>query len=324
MAAGGRARGVLFLIASILGAAGVTFIVFNMVQNIRSLAAPQARDEKIEVVVAAVDIPPGWNITPEMLQTRTMSAQYVQEALKTADSVVGRVAMERILFGEFIREDRLAPPEAGSGMAAIIPRGMRAFQVDVGGGQGMSGFLSPGNFVDVIAVCDEVEPPEVRTILRSVTVLAINDKMVDDDYVNPSEPAPTGKRKKKGVKAKPSVTLAMTPDDTVLLKHATQECEIYLSLRNDIDVTLIENNDYDGASPTGAAGAPTALPGIEVQIGAPMDPQGAAGGAAAGGVVPGAPQGAATAGDSAPAPAPSAPPASTGSPGTNPPTAPTP
>jgi pilus assembly protein CpaB len=275
MAAGGRARGLIFLVASILGAAGVTFIVFNMVQQIRTAQKPQTAEAKADVVIAAVDIAPGWTITKEMLQTRNMEVSYIpQESIKNPEEVIGRVAMERVLFGEFVREDRLAVPEAGVGLAAIIPRGMRAFQVNVGTSQGMSGFLSPGNFVDVIVVCTKVEPPEARTILRSVTVLAVNDKMVDDDFKNPTEAAEDAKssKKKKSTRIRPSVTLALVPEDTVLLKHATEECKVYLSLRNDIDVTNVESNDSNGEPTPQGPAAPAPMVEIEVPATEGADP----------------------------------------------------
>lgn len=265
MAASGRARGALFLIASILGAAGVTLIVFNMIQSVREKPA-QTRDEKAKVVIASIDIAPGQSITEEMLQEREMEKSYIpREAVKDVTSVVGRVAMERILYGEFIREDRLAATDAGIGLAAIIPRGMRAYQVSVAGGRGMSGFLSPGNFVDVIAVCTDVEPPDVRTLLTSLTVLAVNDKMVDDSYVNPA--AAPSKKKKGSKKVKPSVTVALAPQEAVDLKHADEECEIYLALRNDIDVTNIVSNA--DSTPVASAAAAVPLEGVEVTVGLP-------------------------------------------------------
>ncbi len=246
MAASGRERGALFLVFSILGALGVTMFIYTVIQDARNRVLPQRPEETLTVVVATKHIAPGWTITPEMLESRELLAAYVPgEAIKETESVVGRVAQERILAGEFIRDDRLAPPEAGIGMGAIIPRGMRAYQVAVKGGQGMSGFLSPGNFVDVIAVCVSVDPPETRTILRSISVLAVNDKMVDNTY---EQAASTSKRKSK---TKPSVTLALTPTDAVLVKHAESQCELYLALRNDIDVTNVESNEAGRTTPTG-------------------------------------------------------------------------
>jgi pilus assembly protein CpaB len=272
MAPNNRIRGALYLGAVLSLASGVTYVVGNMIQNIATSSTAPRAEESVKVVVAAKNIAPGWTITEDMLEERTLPANYVPpEAIKDRAEIEGRVVMERVLYGEFLREERMAPPEAGSGLAAIVPRGMRAYQVKVSGGQALSGFLNPGNFVDVIAACPAAEPPGKTTLLRSVTVLAVNDRMVDNSF-----DAADGKSGNK--KIKPSVTLALTPADTVLIKHATEECEIYLALRNDVDVTNIESNvpgaapapepapadGADGAGAPGSAapteGAPTAAP----------------------------------------------------------------
>jgi pilus assembly protein CpaB len=216
----------------------VTTFIYGLLVDARNALPAQKPIENAKVIVAATSIAPGWTIAPEHLQTRTLPVNYIpDEVYRTAEEVVGRVAMERILFGEFIREERLADPEAGVGLTAIIPRGMRAYQVKVRGGQQVSGFLNPGNFVDVLAVCTEANPPEARTILQSVTVLAVNDRMIDQSYDDPT----SGRNKKKRVK--PSVTLALTPEHTQQVKHAAGACDISLALRNDIDVTNIQSND---------------------------------------------------------------------------------
>lgn len=239
MAASGRERRVLFLVALNMLAFGATAMFYYLVEDRLSRTDPMRPADKGEVVVAAANIAPGWTIEESHLQVREMLVEYIpEEVYRTKQEVMGRVAMERILYGEFIREERLAEPEAGTGLAAIIPRGMRAYQVKVAGGAQLSGFLNPGNFVDVIAVCVEANPPEVRTILRSVTVLAVDDRMVDTSFDEDGG----GKKKKK---VKPSVTLALTPTDTELVKAADAQCEISLALRNDIDVTNIETNDEE-------------------------------------------------------------------------------
>lgn len=262
MPTGGRFRGVMFLIASLIGALTVTFMIYGMIKKAsEGVAVTQGlKSDSSDVVVAAVDIPPGWTIKTEHLAKRQMPAEYVpSEVYRTADEVVGRVAAERVLAGEFIRDERLADPEAGVGLPAIIPRGMRALQVPVKGGAAGSGFLNPGNFVDLIAVCAKADPPEVRTLLQSVTVLAVDDRMTDLAYVDPN--------KKRSARVRSSVTMALTPQQAELVKYAFGQCRITLALRNDIDVTNIENNDgkpapgpsSDPAAPGDAA--PAAAPG---------------------------------------------------------------
>jgi pilus assembly protein CpaB len=264
--AAARERGAIFLIASILGAFVVTLVIYRFVQDARSRIPAQKPEENAEVVVAARNVPPGVTITASHVQTRELPEAFIPaEVYRTPEEVIGRVAMERILYGEFIREERLADPEAGDGLTAIIPRGMRGFQVKLRGGQQLSGFLNPGNFVDVVAVCAEAEPAEVRTILQSVTVLAVNDRMVDSSYEE-DEAGSRGRKKK----TKPSVTLALEPSDAQRVKHAGNECELSLTLRNDIDVTNIDSNQRDADSlPLGPA------LGIDVPEEAPDDGAGA-------------------------------------------------
>lgn len=250
MPIGGRYRGVLFLVVSLVAAVLVTLMIYNLIQEARRSVVEQGPKKTSDVVVAAVDIPPGWTITKDFLATRELPEEYIpDEVYRQADEVIGRVAMERVLAGEFLREERLADPEAGQGLAAIIPRGMRAMQVPIKSASAVSGFLNPHNFVDIIAVCARTEPPEVRTLLQSVTVLAVDDRMADTVPVEEQQGKTRGRRR-----VAPSVTLALTPVDAERVKHAFSQCRITLSLRNDIDVTNIDSNT---PTPSEAAPAPT-------------------------------------------------------------------
>ncbi|MCB9680276.1 MAG: Flp pilus assembly protein CpaB [Alphaproteobacteria bacterium] len=246
---GGRYRGVLFLIFSLLGALTVTFMIYQLIQDARRGVVTQKPQTRSEVVVAAADIPPGWTIKSEHLSMRQLPETYIpDEVYRRAEDVVGRVAMERILGGEFIREERLADPEAGTGLPAIIPRGMRALQVPVKNASAVSGFVEPGNFVDVVAVCTATKPPEVRTLLQAVTILAVNDRMTDAAYYG---------RDRAQRRVAPSVTMALTPQDAEKVKHAFASCRITLTLRNDIDVTNIDSNDRGEIGPADPAAAPS-------------------------------------------------------------------
>ncbi len=251
-----RLRGILILLVATIVAVVSAYIISGMIQDkTKDIAAAQRPIEKDTTVVAAADIPPGWTITADDLRERELPKDNIpDDVFRTAEEVVGRVASERILGGEFIREERLAAPEAGIGLPAIIPRGMRALQVPLRGASAVSGFVNPGNFVDVIAVCSRAEPPEVRTLLQAVSVLAVNDRMVSISYDVEAEGGKGG-----GGRTTPSVTLALSPKDAGLVKHAFGTCDISLTLRNDIDVTAIESNDRSASD--GAQGrAPTPQP----------------------------------------------------------------
>lgn len=242
MAGGGRSRGAAFLVLSLIVAVGATFMIYSVIQDAQQqVQKPQGPAKTEEVVVAATSVAPGFTITAEHLQQLDLPPAYVpDEVYRTPKEVLGRVVKERVLPGEFIREERLADPEAGIGLPAIIPPGQRALQVDVKDSAAVSGFLNPGNYVDVIAVC-RAKPTEVRTLLTAVRVLAVNDRIAE---------AVRADERSRRRRPRPSVTLALEPANAELVKHATARCNITLALRNDIDVTNIRSNDPgEGAGP---------------------------------------------------------------------------
>jgi hypothetical protein len=92
--------------------------------------------------------------------------------------------------------------------------------------------------------------------------------MVDDSY----DEVGAGKKKKR---SKPSVTIAITPEQVEMVKHATRACEITLTLRNDIDVTNISSNDVspdDLPEPEGPSAPSEFLPEEEMDQSGWVDP----------------------------------------------------
>lgn len=230
---GGRIRAALFLLVS-LGAAGVASaviytVITNYQEELQSAVEPEVT---IPVMVAAKELPQGRTIVIEDLAITELPPDYVPDAvLRQPEQAIGRVPRERILGSEFIREERLADPEAGVGLNAIIPRGMRALSINISNGSAVSGFLNPGNYVDVLVTLagDDQRKTETVTLLQAVTVLAV-DARVGSGQSGTSH------------KARPSVTLAVTPEQAEKLTHAAVEGTVVLTLRNDIDVTHVETH----------------------------------------------------------------------------------
>jgi Flp pilus assembly protein CpaB len=71
--------------------------------------------------------------------------------------------------------------------------------------------------------------PQTRTLLQAVTVLAVNNRLGGGQRIATD-------------KVKPSVTLAVTPEQAEKITHAVTQGGVTLTLRNDIDVTHVENN----------------------------------------------------------------------------------
>src|SRR6266498_5249129 len=105
------------------------------------------------VVVAKAEIPLGEKITAEQVAYSQIPNGSVPEgAFRKLDEVVGRVAITPIGVREMITNMKLAPAGTGAGLSAVIPEGYRAMTVKVDDVVGVSGFIMPGSFGDVVAI----------------------------------------------------------------------------------------------------------------------------------------------------------------------------
>ena len=84
------------------------------------------------------------------------------------DDVVGRVAITPIGMRETITNMKLAPAGTGGGLSAVIPEGYRAMTVKVDDVVGVSGFIMPGSFVDVVAIIIPVSAGGQPRMVRSL------------------------------------------------------------------------------------------------------------------------------------------------------------
>jgi pilus assembly protein CpaB len=190
------------------------------------------------VVVAKQEIPLGAKITIEQLALAQIPNGSVPVgAFKKIDEVVGRVAITPIGVRETITGMKLAPEGTGGGLSAVIPEGYRAMTVKVDDVVGISGFVMPGSYVDVVAVITpqaqgETTGPISKIVLQHIKVLASGAKI--DSPENQREPSKVN-----------AVTLMVTPEEAEKLVLATNEGKLQLVMRNYRDD---ENTDTRGAS----------------------------------------------------------------------------
>ena len=231
---GGRLRAFIFLAVSVAAAVVATIVIWTVMTNYQEelVVVQQHEEETVEVMVAKIDLHQGRTITAEDLKMKELPPDYVPDSvLRQYEQAIGRVPRERILVDEFIREERLADPEAGLGLNAIIPRGMRAVSIDISGGAAVSGFVNPGNWIDVLVTLGasaEGAPQETLTLLQAKKVLAVDNRL--------------GGGQQAGERSRPNITLAVTPEEAERLTHASAQGGLTLTLRNDIDVTQAETH----------------------------------------------------------------------------------
>ena len=178
------------------------------------------------VVVAKVEIPLGTKITQDQLGWAPIpNASAPVGAFRKVEEVVGRVAITPIGIREPITNLKLAPEGVGAGLPAVIPEGYRAMTVKVDDVVGVSGFVMPGSYVDVVAVIvpaaqnTAAQGPISKIVLQNIKVLASGAKI----------DSPQDQRQPSDVKA---VTLQVTPEQAEKLVLAANEGKLQLVMRN--------------------------------------------------------------------------------------------
>lgn len=184
-----------------------------------------------QVAVASHDLEIGTLIKDGDLKIVDWSGPQPKGAVLKPADVVGRGVVAAIYEGEPILDSRLAPKGAGAGLAATIPRGMRAVAVRVNDVVGVSGYVVPGMRVDILIAGN---PPgasgslgtQTKTLLQNIEVLSAGQNIQKD-----SEGKPV---------SVPVVNLLVTPEQAEILSLASNETRIQLILRNPLDTDTVK------------------------------------------------------------------------------------
>jgi len=218
-----KKKHLIFLGGAVFLALIVTLLAYNWIQ--KTATAKAKPQEMQKVVVAAFDVPWSTVLTKDMVRTAT----FLKESLPNGyyldpAQIVGRTVIQPIRTNEPITEARLAPTSVRTGgVAAVITPNKRAMSVKVDKVVGVSGYIHPGNRVDVLVTLNEqrgeVTAPVTKIVLENILVLASG---------------PEFNETKKG--EKPAnvdvITLEVTPEEGEKLALASTEGKIQLALRN--------------------------------------------------------------------------------------------
>src|SRR5271157_4951489 len=135
-----------------------------------------AEEESQEILVAARDFKEEEILKPDMVKTvRTSKSAVPAGAFSSFKDVEERWVKTTMLEGDPIVDKKLGPKGSPPGLVANIPKGMRAFAVEVNEQSGVSGFILPGHRVDVVRFEPNNDKSPVQrgeTILQNIRVLA--------------------------------------------------------------------------------------------------------------------------------------------------------
>jgi pilus assembly protein CpaB len=195
----------------------VSYTVYN---KLRTVATADTNAVGFPVLVAAEDIQVGSKLSATDVKVITVPQTAIPPGAFSAPAkVVGRGAILPMSKGDFILSSKLAALNAGAGLPAMIPQGMRAVSVRVNDVVSVAGFVQPGSHVDVLATGNQGNEHQTATALENVLVLAVGRSL---DRNSDAAIAPV-------------ITFALSPDDAQKLALVSQEARIQLALRNPMD-----------------------------------------------------------------------------------------
>jgi pilus assembly protein CpaB len=217
-------------IAVVLGLAAATAGYYSLTaMSARASSAPAG--EFRDVVVTAADYTYGTKLERTMLRV----AHYPKDAVPSGafsnpDSVVGQTTKVFMSAREPVTATKLS--SRGGGLSMLVRPAMRAASVEVNQVSGVSGFVLPGDRVDVLITVDPNHSGEnavTKTLLQNVEVLAAGQKTQQQDN--------------KPISVQ-SVTLLVDPQGAEVLAHAQHEGEIHLVLRNPDDQAEVQVGSF--------------------------------------------------------------------------------
>jgi pilus assembly protein CpaB len=241
-----RLKSILLVLVALVLAGFTAFMVRNWLDAERARAmanrpAPAAQSAGVQVLVAKRDLPVGTFLRPEHLRWQvwpeaSLSPAYAVEGKKKIEDFVGAVVRLPIATGEPITEGRVVSPGNSGFLAAVLRPGYRAVSIPVTVTSGISGFVFPGDHVDVLLTHNLPQPVDGGlerraglTVLRDIRVLALDQK-VD---VKPGE---------NGVPR--TATIEVTPKQGEIVAVVVEMGKLSLSLRSlQRDEPLLPEND---------------------------------------------------------------------------------
>lgn len=199
-----NARNIIVLVVGLAIAGGTGFMMWKFLNSKQDQMRAQVQDERqkipptiptVKVLVAKSDLQVGTQIGRESLHWQTwpqesVAPTYVVEGAKLTDA--GKSEEKRLTIEDFIGAVVRLPIAAGQPLtpglvaragdrgflAAVLQPGMRAMSIGVSQVSGISGFILPGDRVDILWDVKKSSKgqPFTQTLMRDIRVIAIDQK----------------------------------------------------------------------------------------------------------------------------------------------------
>ena len=219
----------LFAAVIAVAAGGIAYLYLT-----GSTSGKSSHVSTVPVVVASEDLTFGTRLEEKHLRVAQFPTTAVpQGAYASPDSILKQTTKVFVVNGEPLLASKLS--SIGGGLSVRIPESMRATSIDVNVVSGVSGFVLPGDRVDVLCTIDNAPGQQqgvaiTKTILQNIEVVAAGVKT----QTNKSEPITVQ-----------TVTLIVEPKQAEDLTLGMHEGRIHLVLRNPVDSEIVAMRSTD-------------------------------------------------------------------------------
>jgi pilus assembly protein CpaB len=219
----------LLLVAMVLAVAAGGGIYLYL----KSMPVAEAQGpETVSVVVARKDMTFGTTLKDEHLQLVDFPKESVPVgSYSNVDTVLGHTTKVFVVEGEPILASKLSA--IGGGLSVRVPTNMRAMSMNINDVTGVSGFVLPGDRVDVVVTVENVGGSNVavtKTILQDLEVLAAGVKTETKNNHNITVQ---------------TVTVLVDPEGAEKLALGVHQGKVHLSLRNPVDHEMVDAKSTD-------------------------------------------------------------------------------
>jgi len=218
---------IMLLIGAILTGAGGWFLANNYIKGSVDTYKAQFDDgrEVVRVVVASKDLGKGDTVSPETVSLREMPKAYVHADALTGESFAqfqGRELEFPVSYGSAVLPAHLAKPRESS-FSTLLEPGTRALTLPVDTLDSVSGFLRPGDHIDIFFTVNDSQGERTVPLLQNVKVLAAGRNIGNN--------AAEGRNFRE-------ITMGVAPEDAARLIHAQQVGSLKILLRSAGDETV--------------------------------------------------------------------------------------
>jgi pilus assembly protein CpaB len=223
-----KRRGTIFTTVAIVLAFITAFLLFSYLNRYE-----RELGDKINVVVAAQDIPAKTVVTEDMVKVDALPMKYVRDSyIRHVIDAVGQITLIGIGEGDILQSNQLI-------RGLDFDADKTAVTIGVDEVTGVGGLVSPGDYVNVLVsfVNEETKVKKTFVLLQNKRVLAVGTTSTELGIGPLEELLPEGGGQVRGG----TVTLALSVDEATQLTYASNFAqEVRLTLRRRDSVPLPE------------------------------------------------------------------------------------